>query len=144
MYEPFQSCLKGFRRVAVPVDKVDVVLAVRKAAARGRIDPIVATPVQSLHHLRQVRTRDEDAMLFGATGELKHGIDDLPACELRTRLSHGIILIAQIESRHRLSSLAYRRCVRAGRLHLLLCAGAHIELENAWNHDDGLRTIAVL
>jgi hypothetical protein len=34
-------------------------------------------------------------MPFGATGELKHGINDLPARELRTRLSHEIALIAQ-------------------------------------------------
>lgn len=96
MHEPLQGRCKGFHRVAVPVDKSDMVLAVRKAAARGRIDPIVATPVQSLHYLRRVRTRDEDAMPLGATGELKHGINDLPARELRTRLSHGIALIVQM------------------------------------------------
>ena len=95
MHEPFKGRFKGFHRVAVPVDKTGMVLAVWKAAARGRIDPTVAAPVQSLHQLRRVQTRDEDAMPFGATGELKHGINDLPARELRTRLSHEIALIAQ-------------------------------------------------
>jgi hypothetical protein len=35
-------------------------------------------------------------MPFGATSELKHGIGDLPARELRTRLCHGMALIVQM------------------------------------------------
>jgi hypothetical protein len=35
-------------------------------------------------------------MPFGATGELKHGINDLPARELRTRLRHWMALIVQM------------------------------------------------